>query len=312
MGPHGIPRGCQFVEPGQRWWLPQSATVGSPNGSPAHPDAPGGAHPLVMFQEYHRLAGVFAAYPAPLKPPQPCRDPGPGRVNHLHHHTPVTLSKSPHNQGNQPADCTTQHQAPEYLGCEPRSPDGSPPNRRADHTDHNDQATHSSSRKGQTPLEVLEDSEGRNPLITWDLDLYPQPRPTPTHPHSTQKTRFSCPQAGCACGQAEYRWARGTWARWEVDVVACARCVRPQCVAWPVRSSRPPSQQQRGCEHKKAPGRVARGFPSVGADDGNRTRVICLEGRGSTIELHPRTPRRGHEDPSGYCPRARHLHAPPV
>ena len=40
----------------------------------------------------------------------------------------------------------------------------------------------------------------------------------------------------------------------------------------------------------KAPGRVARGFPCAGADDGNRTRVICLEGRGSTIELHPRTP----------------------
>ena len=45
-----------------------------------------------------------------------------------------------------PAGCTTQHRAPEYLGCEPRSSDGSPPNRRADHTDHNDQATHSSSR----------------------------------------------------------------------------------------------------------------------------------------------------------------------
>ena len=26
------------------------------------------------------------------------------------------------------------------------------------------------------------------------------------------------------------------------------------------------------------------------AGDGNRTRAICLEGRGSTIELHPRTP----------------------
>ena len=102
---------------------------------------PGCAHPLVMFQEYHRLAGVFAAYPASLKPPEPCRDPGPGRVDHLHHHAPVTLSKSPHNPGNQPADCTTQHQALEHLGCEPCSSDGSPPNRRAD---HNDQATHSS------------------------------------------------------------------------------------------------------------------------------------------------------------------------
>ena len=87
-----------------------------------------------------------AAYPASLKPPEPCRDPGPGRVDHLHHHAPVALSKSPRNPGSQPADCTTQHRAPEPVGCEPRSSDGSPPNRRADHTDHNDQATHSSSR----------------------------------------------------------------------------------------------------------------------------------------------------------------------
>ena len=69
-----------------------------------------------------------AAYPAALKPPEPCRDPGPGRVDHLHHHTPVALSNSPHNQGTPPAGCTTQHRAPEHLGCEPRSSDGSPPN----------------------------------------------------------------------------------------------------------------------------------------------------------------------------------------
>ena len=30
-----------------------------------------------------------------IVPPDPHRDPGPGRVDHLHHHTPVTLSKSP-------------------------------------------------------------------------------------------------------------------------------------------------------------------------------------------------------------------------
>ena len=45
-----------------------------------------------------------------------------------------------------PAGCTTQHQAPGPLGCEPRSSDESPPNLRADHTDHTDQATWSSSR----------------------------------------------------------------------------------------------------------------------------------------------------------------------
>ena len=107
---------------------------------------PGCAHPLVMFQECRRLAGGFAAYPASLKPPDPHRDPGPGRVDHLHNHAPETLYDSAHNPGTQPAGCTTQHRAPEHLGCEPRSSDGSPPNRRADHTDHNDQATRSSSR----------------------------------------------------------------------------------------------------------------------------------------------------------------------
>ena len=53
------------VEPILQWWLPRSAAVGSPSGSPAHPDAPGGSHLLVVLQECHRLAGGFAAYPAP-------------------------------------------------------------------------------------------------------------------------------------------------------------------------------------------------------------------------------------------------------
>ena len=57
--------------------------------------ARGGAHPLVMFQECHRLAGVFAAYPATFMPPDPRRNPGPGRVDHLHHHTTVALSDHP-------------------------------------------------------------------------------------------------------------------------------------------------------------------------------------------------------------------------
>ena len=56
---------------------------------------PGCAHPLVVFQECHRLAGGFAAYPSALKPSDPRRDPGPGRVDHLHHHAPVALSNQP-------------------------------------------------------------------------------------------------------------------------------------------------------------------------------------------------------------------------
>ena len=146
MGPHGIPRSCQLPSQSCNGGSLEAQLSDRPADRPHTQTRPGCAHPLVIFQERHRLAGAFAVYPASLKPPQPCRDPGPGCVNHLHHHTPVTLSKSPRNPGSQPAGCTTQHQAPEYLGCEPRSSDGSPPNRPADHTDHNDQATHSSSR----------------------------------------------------------------------------------------------------------------------------------------------------------------------
>ena len=144
MGPHAIPRSCQLSSQASDGGSLEAKLSDRPADHPGAQTRPRGAHPLVMFQEYHRLAGVFAAYPAPLKPPQPCRDPGPGCVDHLHHHPPVALSKSPRNPGTPPAGCTTQHQAPEYLGCEPRSSDGSPPNRRADHTDHTDQATHSS------------------------------------------------------------------------------------------------------------------------------------------------------------------------
>ena len=117
-----------------------------PADRPGAQTRPGCAHPLVVFQECHRLAGGFAAYPSALKPPEPCRDPGPGRVDDLHDHAPVALCDSAHNPGSQHSDHRTLCRAPAHLGCEPRSSDGSPPNRRADHTDHNDQATQSSSR----------------------------------------------------------------------------------------------------------------------------------------------------------------------
>ena len=146
MGPHGIPRGCQ---------LPSQASDGSsleaqlsdrPADRPHTQTRPGCAHLLAVLQECHRLAGTFAAYPASLKPPDPRRDPGPGRVDHLHHHASVALSDSAHTQGSQQGNHRTLCRAPEPVRCELRSSDGSPPSRRADHTDHNGQATRSSSR----------------------------------------------------------------------------------------------------------------------------------------------------------------------
>ena len=146
MGPHGIPRSCQLSSQSCNGGSLEAQLSDRPADRPHTQTRPRCAHPLVMFQECHRLAGVFAAYPSPLKSPDPHRDPGPRRVDHLHHHTPVTSSKSPHNPGSQPADCATQHRAPDHTYAERRQPDGNPPSQRADHTDHNDQATQSNSR----------------------------------------------------------------------------------------------------------------------------------------------------------------------
>ncbi len=128
-----------------------------------------------MFQECHRLAGAFAAYPASFMPPDPHCDPGPRRVYHRHHHAPVAVSKSPHKPGSQHSNHRTLCRAPDHTHAERQKPDGNPPSRRTDHTDHNDQATRSSRRQRETPPKVLDDSGGTSPLITRDLDPYPQP-----------------------------------------------------------------------------------------------------------------------------------------
>ncbi len=111
-------------------------------------------------------------------PPDPHRDPGPGRVDHLHHHTPMTLSV-PHNLGTR--------QLVARLSIERRASQGA--NRtqvglqvdRADHTDHSSQATQSSSRRVRH-CRVLDDSGGRSRSSSG-----PRPHTTPTngHPHST-------------------------------------------------------------------------------------------------------------------------------
>ena len=64
-----------------------------------------------------------------IVPPEPCRDPGPGRVDDIHDHAPVALCDSARNPGAQPTGCTTQHRVPEHLACEPRSSPSKPTSR---------------------------------------------------------------------------------------------------------------------------------------------------------------------------------------
>ena len=47
------------------------------------------------IDEGNDLAGVFAAYPASFVSSDPHRLPGPGCVDHLHHHAPVALCDHP-------------------------------------------------------------------------------------------------------------------------------------------------------------------------------------------------------------------------
>ena len=95
MGPHGIPRGCQLSGQASDGGPFEAQLSDRPADRPHTQTRPGCAHLLAVLQECHRLAGTFAAYPPSLKPPEPRRDPGPGRVDHLHHHMPVTVGNHP-------------------------------------------------------------------------------------------------------------------------------------------------------------------------------------------------------------------------
>ena len=99
------------------------------------------------------------------------------------------LVRSPHTQGNQQCDLKTIYRAPWPLGSEPRSSDGSSPNRRVN---HDDQVRQGSSRKGETTPDALEDGGGRSPLNIKDLALYPQP-PANTRPPTlnSEEAEFS-------------------------------------------------------------------------------------------------------------------------
>jgi len=179
MGPHGIPRGCQLSSQASDSGSLETQLSDRPADRPHTQTRPRRAHPLVMFQEYHRLAGVFAAYPSPLMPPEPCRDPGPGRVNHRHHHTTVTLSDKPttraprqlvarlniEHQGHWGA--SHAHQMEALQTDEQITPITTIKRRRA-----------AAGRVRHRPRS-FEDRGGRSPLIIKDLDLYPQP-PTNT------------------------------------------------------------------------------------------------------------------------------------
>ena len=129
-----------------------------------------------------------------IVPPDPHRTPGPRRVDHLHHHTPVTLSKSPHNSGSQHSGHRTLCRAPDHTHAERQQPDGNT-------LQVNEQITLI------TTIKRHRAAAGRvrhrlGPLTTAGVEVRSSsrtltstrnPRPTPGHPHSTLKSRRSPP-----------------------------------------------------------------------------------------------------------------------
>ena len=95
MGPHGVPHGCQLSGQASDGGSFEAQLSDRPADRPGPQTRPGGAHRVVLLDKGRDLAGVFAAYRASLKPPDPRRDPGPGRVDDLHHHTTVALCDHP-------------------------------------------------------------------------------------------------------------------------------------------------------------------------------------------------------------------------
>ena len=191
MGPHGVPRGCQLSGQASDGGSFEAQLSDRPADRPGAQTCPGGAHRVVLLDEGRDLAGVFAAYPASLKPPDPRRDPGPGRVDDLHHHTTVALCDHPATRA--------ANQLVARLNIEYQSIWGA---------SHAHQMEALQTDEQITPITTIKRhgaAAGRarhrpRPLKTAGVEVRSSPgtststrnpRSTPGHPHSTRKSRIT-------------------------------------------------------------------------------------------------------------------------
>ena len=97
-------------------------------------------------------------------------------------------------------------------------------------------------------------------------------------------------------GRGQHRHIHGPCIRLDAHLNAvCAQAVRPRDEesGWRDLNPRPPAPKAGALPNCATARDVTKGtaeerpLSAHRAGDGNRTRAICLEGRGSTIELHP-------------------------
>ena len=191
MGPHGVPRGCQLSSQSCDGGSFEAQLSDRPADRPGPQTRPGCAHRVVLLDKGRDLAGVFAAYPASFMPPDPHRDPGPGRVDHLHHHTTVALCDHP----------TTRapRQLVARLNIKYQSIWGASHAHQMEALQTDEQITPIATVKRRTAA-AGRVRHCRGPLNTAEVEVRSSsrtststrnPRSTPGHPHSTRKSRVT-------------------------------------------------------------------------------------------------------------------------
>ena len=132
-----------------------------------------------------------------IVPPDPCRNPGPGRVNHFHHHAPVALCDHPATRA--------ARQLVARLNIEHQGPWGASHAHQMEALQTDEQITPITTIKRRTAA-AGRVRHCRGPLKTAGVEVRSSsrtststrnPRPTPGHPHSTRKSQKCCVQFPC-------------------------------------------------------------------------------------------------------------------
>ena len=141
MGPHGVPRGCQLSS-NLAMVTPSKRNCRIAQRIARVPTRARGAHTEWFCSMKVTIRQVRSRHiQHRIVPPDPYRNPGPRARRSPPPPHARDRKQSPHNPGSQHNDHRTLCRAPDRTHAERQQPDGSPPSQRADHTDHNDQAT---------------------------------------------------------------------------------------------------------------------------------------------------------------------------
>ena len=209
VGPHGVPCGCQLSGQASDCGSFEAQLSDHPADHPHTQTRPGGAHPLVMFQEYHHLTGAFAAHSAPycatgtLPGPRPRarRSPPPPHARGLEQ-----VTAHPGHPASWLHDSTSSIRVSGVRVTLIRWKPSKLTSR-----------SHRSHRSSDTEQQQVGPDTTRGPLKIAGVEVRSSPgtststrnpRSTPTHPHSTRKSQFDR-GPGSARGRLRHVRARG-------------------------------------------------------------------------------------------------------